>query len=112
MSYAGRCPTCECPYERDVISCSECGEMLSTIPIMEASRQPDPLLAEVISALDGLEKANDLLASTRSQETYLSMIDADNAQIALDVLDGARARARALLSRIDKQQMNKDGERG
>jgi hypothetical protein len=57
----------------------------------------DERLAEALRALEALVQANDALAATRSQETYLSMIDKDGAADALATLDDARREACALL---------------
>jgi len=53
------------------------------------------------SALQKLETACDNLCATRSQETYLRMIDVDNAMEALEALDEARREARAALDQPD-----------
>ena len=53
-------------------------------------------IAELEAGLAGLEAANAAVAGTRSQETYLSMIDRDHASDALLALDEARDRARRL----------------
>lgn len=52
----------------------------------------------LVEALRGMEAANEALCATRSQETYLAMIDRDKAQDALVALDDARRNARALLA--------------
>lgn len=49
-------------------------------------------------ALKNLETACENLALTRSQATYLSMLDVDGAQSQLEALDMARREARAMLS--------------
>ncbi len=49
------------------------------------------------AALKELEAACNELATTRSQQTYLSMIDTDHAGDALVRLDHARVKARELL---------------
>ena len=49
-------------------------------------------------ALSGLEFSCDVLASTRSAETYQRMIDVDKASEALSALDAARRAARATLN--------------
>ncbi|MCK9361761.1 hypothetical protein M0Q28_06095 [Patescibacteria group bacterium] len=53
-------------------------------------------------ALEELEAASDALAATRSQQTYLSMIDNDRATDALNRLDVARKRARNALGGKDE----------
>lgn len=62
---------------------------------------PDARLREENEALRGLlanlEKACDNLATTRSRETYLSMVDRDHATPQLLALDDARKDARAAL---------------
>lgn len=53
-------------------------------------------------ALTGLEFSCDVLASTRSAETYRRMVDVDKASEALSALDAARSAARSTLNSREK----------
>lgn len=66
---------------------------LAAMSADEKAREQD-----LVQALEQLERASDVIASLRSHEMYLAMIDAGQ-QVALEALDAARRKAREILAR-------------
>jgi len=61
--------------------------------------EPKHVQSDAITALRELESACDGVAATRSQGTYLRMVDVDGATDALERLDCARRVAREVLKK-------------
>jgi hypothetical protein len=74
-----------------------------------ATPSPDDSLGRLREALSRLESANDALCATRSQNTYLRMIDVDKASDALAELDAARRQAREALALSNSTDSQEDG---
>lgn len=92
------CPNCAIPmtrvtWEEDAHDAYKTAESQMN-RALKAERERDALA----DALRNLERANHDLAATRSQGTYLSMIDNDKATVALEALDEARRDARSRLA--------------
>lgn len=68
----------------------------------ERAETAEAQVKRLTEALSGLEFSCDILASTRSAETYRRMIDVDKASEALSALDAARRNARATLNNREK----------
>ncbi|MFN3456914.1 MAG: hypothetical protein ACK4Z8_04985 [Novosphingobium sp.] len=82
-----------------------------TEALSSAAGEPAPSSQRaLVEALEELEAACDALAATRSQETYLRMIDVDKAYDALVALDEARTNARSILAALSLTKAQERGE--
>lgn len=94
------CPNCEIPLTR-VTWRDDARDAYGTAEVqMERALKTEREREAVVDVLRNLERANEALAATRSQQTYLSMIDNDRASEQLEQLDDARRDARSHLALI------------